>query len=150
MTSNQIAYANYIENKRHNKRSEQLTSRNIDVAESQVGLGYANLGEMYRHNYSTEQLTGAQIGETYRHNEAMEQLTGQQTDVRKQEADIKEYEAETKRMHLYSQWLPDWLVAAGYGINELMESATGAAINNYSEQVANNVHSNSNRKHRKR
>lgn len=132
MTSNQIAYANYMENVRHNKRTEQLTARNVDVAEAQVGLGYANLGEMYRHNYSTEQ------------------LTGQQTDVRQQEADIKEYESQTKRMQLYSQWLPDWMVAAGYGINELMESATGDAINRASEQVAQNVHSNPNRKHRKR
>lgn len=132
MTSNQIAYANYMENVRHNKRSERLSERNIDVAQAQVGLGYANLQEMYRHNYATEKLTGAQ------------------TDVKQQEADTKGYEAETDRMKLYSKWLPDWLVAAGYGINELMESATGDAINNASENVAHNVHSNPNRKHRKR
>lgn len=132
MTSNQIAYANYMENVRHNKRTERLTKRNIDVAEAQVGLGYANLQEMYRHNYATEELTGGQ------------------TDVKQQEADTKEYESETKRMELYSKWLPDWLVAAGYGVNELMESATGEAINNASEKVAHNVHSNPNRKHRKR
>lgn len=139
MTSNQIAYANYMENVRHNKRTEQLTKRNIKVAEAQVGLGYANLNEMYRHNYSMEELTGQKT-----------EVQQQEADTRQQEVENKEYEAETKRMELYSKWLPDWLVAAGYGVNELMESATGDAINNASEQVAKNVHSNPNRKHRKR
>lgn len=139
MTSNQIAYANYMENVRHNKRTEKLTAKNINVAEAQVGLGYANLGEMYRHNYSTEQLTGQQT-----------EVRQQEADTKQSEAETKAYEAKTKRMQLYSQWLPDWLVAAGYGINELMESATGDAITSASDKVAHNVHSNPNRKHRKR
>lgn len=139
MTSNQIAYANYMENVRHNKRTERLSSRNIDVAEAQVGLGYSNLAEMYRHNYSTEQLTGQ-----------LNEVRAQEAEIRQSEAETKQYEAKTKRMQLYSQWLPDWMVAAGYGINELMESATGEFINNESERVAENVHSNPNRKHRKR
>lgn len=139
MTSNQIAYANYMENVRHNRRTERLTGRNIAVAEAQVGLGYANLGEMYRHNYSTEQLTGEQT-----------EVRKQEADTKQKEAETKAYEAKTKRMQLYSQWLPDWLVAAGYGVNELMESATGDAINHASEQVAQNVHDNPNSKHRKR
>lgn len=139
MTSNQIAYANYMETVRHNKRTERLSKRNIDVAESQVGLGYANLAEMYRHNYSTEQLTGQQ-----------NEVRQQEASTKQSEAETKQYEAKTKRMQLYSQWLPDVLVAAGYGINELMESATGEIIDHASEQVAENVHSNPNRKHRKR
>lgn len=132
MTSNQIAYANYMENVRHNKQSERIGRKNVAVAESQVGLGYANLGEMYRHNYSTES------------------LTEQQTEVRQQEAETNAYNAETKRLETYAKFLPDWLVAAGYGINELMESATGDAITNASAYVADSVHSNPNRKHRKR
>lgn len=132
MTSNQIAYANYMENVRHNKRTEGISKRNVDVAETQVGLGYANLAEMYRHNYSTENLTEAQ------------------TEIKQQEADTHAYEAETKRINAYANILPDWLVAAGYGINELMESATGEVIDHASEQVARNVHDNPNRKHRKR
>lgn len=139
MTSNQIAYANYMENVRHNKRTEQLTKRNIGVAESQVGLGYANLQELYRHNYATEELTGQQT-----------EVRQQEAGTKQQEAETRAYESKTKRMELYSKWLPDWLVAAGYGINELMESATGDAINAASEQVANTVHSNPNSKHRKR
>lgn len=139
MTSNQIAYANYMENVRHNKRTEQIGRRNVQVAEAQVGLGYANLGEMYRHNYS------------------MENISQQQTDVKQQEAETrateaetKAYDAKTKRMQAYASMLPDWLVAAGYGINEIMESATGDAINYASNQVAENVHSNPKSKHRKR
>lgn len=139
MTSNQIAYANYMESVRHNKRTERLSSRNIDVAESQIGLGYANLAEMYRHNYSTEQLTEQQTG-----------VRQQEAETKQSEAETRQYEAKTKRMQLYSQWLPDWMVAAGYGINELMESTSGEVINYASEHVAENVHSNPNRKHRKR
>lgn len=132
MTSNQIAYANYRENVRHNKQTERLGRENVNVAEAQVGLGYANLGEMYRHNYSTEQ------------------LTGQQTEVKQQEAETNAYNAETKRIQTWANILPDWAVAIGYGINEVMESATGDAINRASEKVAKQVHSNPNRKHRKR
>lgn len=132
MTSNQIAYANYMENVRHNKQSERIGRKNVDVAEAQVGLGYANLGEMYRHNYSSEN------------------LTQQQTEVRQQEADTNAYNAETRRIETYTKFLPDWLVAAGYGINELMESSTGEIVNALSDKVASDVHSNPNRKHRKR
>lgn len=132
MTSNQIAYANYMENVRHNKQSEKIGRQNVRVAESQVGLGYANLGEMYRHNYATEN------------------LTQQQTEVRGQEAETNAYNAETKRMETYAKFLPDWMVGVGYGINELMESSTGEFIDKASQQVADNVHSNPNRKHRKR
>lgn len=132
MTSNQIAYANYMENVRHNKQTERVARKNVKVAEAQVGLGYANLGEMYRHNYS------------------MEDITQQQTDIRGQEAETNAYNAETKRLQTYADIYPDWLVGAGYGINELMESATGDIIDHASETVAENVHSNPDRKHRKR
>lgn len=139
MTSNQIAYANYMENVRHNKRTERISSRNVDVAASQVGLGYANLAEMYRHNYSTEQLTGEQ-------NEIKDSEAETKADL----AETKAYEAETHRMETYAKFLPDWLVGLGYGVNELMDSPTGEAINALSEYTAQTVHSNPNRKHRKR
>lgn len=132
MTSNQIAYANYMENVRHNKRTEKISAKNVAVSEAQVGLGYANLAEMYRHNYSTEQ------------------LTEQQTNVKEQEAETHAYEAETHRMNTYAKFLPDWMVGLGYGINEVMDSATGNIINYVSKNVADNVHSNPDRKHRKR
>lgn len=146
MTSNQIAYANYMESVRHNKRSERLTKRSTDIAaknartaQQQVELGYANLGEMYRHNYALEGLTQQQ-----------NEIKGKEVEVRSYEAETKQYEAETKRMEAYADMLPGWLVALGYGTNEIMESSIGDFINESSEQVYQNTHENPNRKHRKR
>lgn len=146
MTSNQIAYANYMETVRHNKKSEGFTKRSTDIAaknartaRQQVGLGYANLDELYRHNYAMEGLT-----------EQQNEVKKDEVEVRQYEAEIKDYESKTKRIEAYAKMLPDWLVALGYGTNELMESAIGDKINETSEQVYKNVHENPKSKHRKR
>lgn len=146
MTSNQIAYANYMETVRHNKKSEGFTKRSTDTAafnartaKQQVELGYANLGEMYRHNYAVEGLTQQQ-----------NEVRSKEVEVKSYEAETKAYEAETKRIQAYADIFPDWLVGLGYGTNELMESAIGDKINQTSEQVYKDVHENPNRHHRKR
>lgn len=71
MTSNQIEYAKLKESKRHNVKSEKISSyvaregkRHNKASEAigfgNIGLGYANLGELFRHNTVVEELQDVQ------------------------------------------------------------------------------------------
>lgn len=69
MTRNQLEYANLLENRRSNMRSEELTSqRDAETARHNVAM----LGETTRHNKATEALGLDQLKETQRANLARE------------------------------------------------------------------------------
>lgn len=76
MTANQIKYAEYKENVRHNSAQEALTKRATDVQEKvgmgQVGVGYAQVGLGY-----------SQLGEATRHNRVQESINWMQTQNQK-------------------------------------------------------------------
>lgn len=65
MTSNQIAYWNLQESKRHNVMSENETQRHNVVTENETG----------RHNWVTEQISISNLNESVRHNKATEYET---------------------------------------------------------------------------
>lgn len=68
MTHNQIDYARYREDRRHNRASEKENTRHNTAQE----------GETLRHNTVTELQTGQTITETNRHNLATESLQDKQ------------------------------------------------------------------------
>lgn len=54
MTSNQIAYANYREGKRHNLVQEALDTRQVVVNERNAETNFLNYRESVRHNKASE------------------------------------------------------------------------------------------------
>lgn len=80
MTGNQIAYANYLENKRHNVSTEGETSRSNRAREAETTRhNVATERETWRHNtaqqtYWNQSIQNAQnsLAETIRHNQANE------------------------------------------------------------------------------
>lgn len=60
MTHNQLAYANYLEQRRHNLESEKL--------------GYGNLSELSRHNVQSETIGYGTLAESTRHNRQTESV----------------------------------------------------------------------------
>lgn len=88
MTANQIAYWNYVENKRHNQAGEENTRTDLGIKRDTLsetqrhnketeGVSWLNARETARHNLATEDLGNRQLGETNRHNIVTEGQTYQ-------------------------------------------------------------------------
>lgn len=71
MTSNQIAYWNYRETKRHNIETEKESKRHNVSTES---ISLQQLEESKRHNVVSESLGFANLQESHRHNLAQESI----------------------------------------------------------------------------
>lgn len=101
MTSNQIAYQNFLETKRnnisqlaeenrHNMAAEKLgvdtlsETRRHNVRGENIDL--SRLGEARRHNMQTEGIDLNKLSESIRHNKATEYISHRQTDIQAQQA----------------------------------------------------------------
>lgn len=91
MTANQVKYLEYREGKRANLANEALTKardqRSYHIAllganetvrhnKKTENIQSGNLDETRRHNFASERITTQQFGETQRHNKQLEQLQG--------------------------------------------------------------------------
>lgn len=72
MTNNQIEYAKYLENQRHNVATEQIQSRDAETKRFEAETGRMSQAEAARHNVVNETLTDFANREAARHNEASE------------------------------------------------------------------------------
>lgn len=124
MTRNEIAYQQFVENRRSNMANERETNRSNVAREAETyrsntakefetnrhnlateDLGYKNYEETKRHNFSMEDLGFAQLGlgysqlgETRQHNRTTETLS-QLSNIEQQRAN-REREAETHRANV--------------------------------------------------
>lgn len=109
MTANQIAYWNYVENKRSNQARERLTGEaNVETRRSNIAresetmrsnlareaetlrsnqanelIARTRAREEARANRAKEDISSRTLGETVRSNKAKEQLTSQSTNVQR-------------------------------------------------------------------
>lgn len=109
MTSNQINYANYIENSRHNKESERqgrsTIRENVRHNKATEDVGWGNVGASYARAAAAQSSANAafaNVAESARHNQEMESLTG--------------YDYETRRLNQEE-------VASHNDVNELIDQA---------------------------
>lgn len=101
MTSNQIAYQNFLEMKRNNISQLAETNRH-NIAAEKLGvdtlsetrrhnvrgenIDLSRLGEARRHNVQTESIDLSKLSESTRHNKVTEDVSRRQTDIQAQQA----------------------------------------------------------------